>query len=110
LSGRVALSDYVLNPALERWMYVRELGELSEALTAQKGRVDAEMLNRTRWELGCLGLLLLVLFPPAGMGLLIIAVCMSAFYYVKRVRSIGRRRKFEIGSGRLQCVRRCPIA
>jgi hypothetical protein len=82
--GRVKPEDYVLNPVLEEWMYARDAAELEGIFSKQKDKSSASQLNRVSWLLGLLGLLMLVVFPPAGVVLLIIAVVTSAIYHVMR--------------------------
>jgi hypothetical protein len=82
--GKVLPSDYVYNPVLDKWMYAREVAEISGVFESKKARSDLENLNKSSMGLGCLGFLLLLLFWPAGVVVLIIAIAMSAWYHVKR--------------------------
>ena len=86
-AGRIAPTDYIFNPVLERWMYAIEVAEIASYFAVQKSRASNENLNRMSWGLGLLGLLLLILFWPAGVVVLIIAVVMSALYQVNRSSS-----------------------
>lgn len=83
-SGRVNPDDYVYNPLLEKWMYACDLAELQEHFAKAKSKAEAAHLNQVSFGLGCLGFLLLFLFPPAGIIVLLIAIVMSAVYYLKR--------------------------
>lgn len=83
-SQRVRPDDYVFNPTLQNWMYARDAAELQSIFAATLSRGAAEHYNKVSFGMGCLGVLLLFLFWPAGVIVLIIALILSALYYVKR--------------------------
>jgi hypothetical protein len=83
-SGNLAASDYVLNPILQQWMYARDLAELAGVFGMQAEQKRVSEMNRMSWGVGALGLLTLLVFPPAGVVLIIIALCMSAYATVKK--------------------------
>jgi hypothetical protein len=65
-------------------MYARELAELEDIVKIQESSAQANQYNKTSWTFGGFGLLLLFIFPPAGVVLLIIGVILAVMYYVKR--------------------------
>jgi hypothetical protein len=83
-SQRVRPDDYVFNPTLQRWMYARDAAELQPIFTSEQSRGAAEHYNQVSLGLGCLGVVLLFVFWPAGVAVLVVAVALSAMYYVKR--------------------------
>lgn len=83
-TGRISATDYVYNPVLGRWMYATEAAEIADLVGLPRKQQEAANLNRASLGLGCLGLLLLVAFPPAGIVVLVFAVALSAYYHVQR--------------------------
>lgn len=83
-AGKVSPSDYVFNPILQKWVYANEVAEINEIFAGRKTKSDLEKLNKSSLGLGCLGVLLLFLFWPAGVVVLCVAIAMSAWYHVKR--------------------------
>ena len=83
-SGKIVGSDYVFNPILQKWVYASEIAEINDIFANRKEKTDLEKLNKSSLGLGCLGVLLLFLFWPAGVVVLVIAIAMSAWYHIKR--------------------------
>ncbi|HEY9695941.1 MAG TPA: TM2 domain-containing protein [Trichocoleus sp.] len=82
--GRISPADYTYNPILERWMYVRELAEIESVVKQQESTTKAQNYNQMSFVFAGLGLLMLLVFPPAGAVLLIIGIVFSAFYYAQK--------------------------
>lgn len=83
--GRIERATQVSNGV--DWMRADAVPALAAAFPPPVISVTAEQtnnLNRMSWGLGCLGLLTCLIFWPAGVVLLIIAVVMSAFVYLKK--------------------------
>ncbi|MBW4580682.1 MAG: DUF4339 domain-containing protein [Tildeniella nuda ZEHNDER 1965/U140] len=82
--GSVKPSDYIYNPTLDQWMYVKDLAELSSDLKKQGSTQQADQYNRMGFIFGGLGVLMLLVFPPAGIILIILGVVFAAMYYTKK--------------------------
>jgi hypothetical protein len=83
-AGRIAPTDYVYNPTLERWVYARELGELEGELGALRRAESAKELNKA--ALACfIASLVTALWAPGLSGLLFLAtVVLVIVHYAKR--------------------------
>lgn len=83
-TGRIALTDYVYNPILQRWMYVREMAEVEFIVNQQQSSTQAIQYNQMSFIFGGIGLLMLFIFPIAGVVLLTIGIVFSAMYYTRK--------------------------
>lgn len=83
--GQIALTDYAYNPILKKWMYVRELAEIESIVKQQESSTQANKYNQMSFVFAGLGLLMLFIFPIAGVILLTIGVIFSAMYYTQKV-------------------------
>lgn len=82
--GRVKPEHLIYHPTLAKWMYGKEVAELGDIFGKQENVKKTGELNQASLGLGCLGLVMLFVFPPAGVVLLIIAIVMSAIVHIKR--------------------------
>jgi hypothetical protein len=82
--GKLKPEDYVLNPVLQQWMYARDAAELQGIFASQSSNAKAEEYNKLSLGLGVVGLLLLFLFPLAGVMVLVAAIGLSVMYYVNK--------------------------
>lgn len=82
--GQITLTDYAYNPILKKWMYVRELAEIESIVKERESSTQASQYNQMSFVFAGLGLLMLFIFPPAGVVLLIIGVVFSAMYYTQK--------------------------
>lgn len=82
--GQITLTDYAYNPILKKWMYVRELAEIESIVKERESSTQANQYNQTSFVFAGLGLLMLFIFPIAGVVLLIIGVVFSAMYYTRK--------------------------
>lgn len=85
--GQITLADYAYNPILKKWMYVRELAEIESIVKERESSTQANQYNQTSFVFAGLGLLMLLVFPIAGVVLLVIAVVFSAMYYTQKGRT-----------------------
>jgi hypothetical protein len=84
IEGHIKLSDYVYNPILSKWMYAQELAELEDIVNKQQSTAKSMQYNKMSWTFAGFGLLVLFVFPPAGIVLMIIGVILSVMYYVNK--------------------------
>lgn len=82
--GQITLTDYAYNPILKKWMYVRELAEIESIIKERESSTQANQYNQMSFVFAGLGLLMLFIFPIAGVFLLIIGVVFSAMYYTRK--------------------------
>lgn len=88
---KVSLSDYLYNPILRRWMYVKELAEIDSVVRLRESSKQAKQYNRMSFIFAGLGVLMLFLIPPIGVILLAIGVVLSIMYYVQRSGSNSKK-------------------
>jgi hypothetical protein len=82
--GKLKPEDCVLNPVLQQWMYARDAAELEGIFASKSSNAKAQQYNRLSFGLGFVGLLLLFLFPLAGVMVLVAAIGLSVMYYVTK--------------------------
>lgn len=98
--GQITLTDYAYNPILKKWMYVRELAEIESLVKEKESSTQANQYNQMSFTFAGLGLLMLFIFPIAGVVLLTIGFVFSAMYYTRKgTTDIGKVLPTDINSG-----------
>lgn len=70
-AGRVAPTDYVYNPTLERWVYAREMGELEGEFRAAATQQKSQ--DYRKYAFACfVAALVCALFAPSLSGILVL--------------------------------------
>ena len=82
--GQITLTDYAYNPILKKWMYVQELAEIESIVKEQESSTKANQYNQMSFTFAGFGLLMLFIFPLAGVVLLTIGIVFSAMSYTRK--------------------------
>lgn len=80
--GLIAQDDYVFNPILEKWVYARDVAEISPTFSVKVARERKEWVNHASWVMFLLSVILLFVSPILAACVFFVAILFAVAYYV----------------------------